>query len=176
MPALMEILQSDYILAQVPEGHGPGPALLTSPGIAPRGRTRDLCLYPGPDSPAFSCFLFSFIQVQAIRLLSCLAQKNDLLYDILNCQVRREPGGADGCQLRYWGRIMDSPDRLSNKLILSLCTRCIENHHLFILPIKWESILLGGLFSFEGLSELWESETQVTKQVNAGILILGKNY
>ncbi|XP_010846946.1 PREDICTED: armadillo repeat-containing protein 12 [Bison bison bison] len=41
MPALMEILQSDYILAQV----------------------------------------------QAIRLLSSLAQKNDLLYDILNCQV-----------------------------------------------------------------------------------------
>ncbi|XP_057349723.1 armadillo repeat-containing protein 12 isoform X4 [Manis pentadactyla] len=41
MPALMEILQSDYILAQV----------------------------------------------QAIQLLSCLAQKNDLLYDILNCQV-----------------------------------------------------------------------------------------
>nr|KAF6503903.1 armadillo repeat containing 12 [Rousettus aegyptiacus] len=27
------------------------------------------------------------IQVQAIRLLSSLAQKNDLLYDILNCQV-----------------------------------------------------------------------------------------
>ncbi|XP_077911539.1 armadillo repeat-containing protein 12 isoform X2 [Halichoerus grypus] len=27
------------------------------------------------------------IQVQAIRLLSYLAQKNDLLYDILNCQV-----------------------------------------------------------------------------------------
>ncbi|XP_077017703.1 armadillo repeat-containing protein 12 isoform X1 [Tamandua tetradactyla] len=41
MPALMEILQSDYILAQV----------------------------------------------QATRLLSHLAQKNDLLYDILNCQV-----------------------------------------------------------------------------------------
>uniref|UniRef100_A0A4X1SYE1 Armadillo repeat-containing domain-containing protein n=3 Tax=Sus scrofa TaxID=9823 RepID=A0A4X1SYE1_PIG len=41
MPALMEILQSDYILAQV----------------------------------------------QAVRLLSNLAQKNDLLYDILNCQV-----------------------------------------------------------------------------------------
>uniref|UniRef100_A0A673SQA2 Armadillo repeat containing 12 n=1 Tax=Suricata suricatta TaxID=37032 RepID=A0A673SQA2_SURSU len=41
MPALMEILQSDYILAQV----------------------------------------------QAIRLLSYLAQKNDLLYDILNCQT-----------------------------------------------------------------------------------------
>ncbi|KAM9233846.1 armadillo repeat-containing protein 12 isoform 1-T1 [Dugong dugon] len=41
MPALMEILQCDYILAQV----------------------------------------------QVIRLLSCLAQKNDLLYDILNCQV-----------------------------------------------------------------------------------------
>ncbi|XP_032265843.1 armadillo repeat-containing protein 12 isoform X3 [Phoca vitulina] len=41
MPALMEILQSEYILAQV----------------------------------------------QAIRLLSYLAQKNDLLYDILNCQV-----------------------------------------------------------------------------------------
>lgn len=41
MPALMEILQSDYILAQV----------------------------------------------QVIRLLSSLAQKNDLLYDILNCQV-----------------------------------------------------------------------------------------
>nr|KAF6503901.1 armadillo repeat containing 12 [Rousettus aegyptiacus] len=41
MPALMEILQSNYILAQV----------------------------------------------QAIRLLSSLAQKNDLLYDILNCQV-----------------------------------------------------------------------------------------
>ncbi|XP_045150723.1 armadillo repeat-containing protein 12 [Echinops telfairi] len=41
MPALMEILQCDYILAQV----------------------------------------------QAIRLLSYLAQKNDLLYDILNCQV-----------------------------------------------------------------------------------------
>ncbi|XP_032720214.1 armadillo repeat-containing protein 12 isoform X5 [Lontra canadensis] len=41
MPALMEILQSNYILAQV----------------------------------------------QAIRLLSYLAQKNDLLYDILNCQV-----------------------------------------------------------------------------------------
>ncbi|KAL4676604.1 hypothetical protein H8959_010749 [Pygathrix nigripes] len=40
MPALMEILQSDYILAQV----------------------------------------------QAVRLLSYLAQKNDLLYDILNCQ------------------------------------------------------------------------------------------
>nr|KAF6503907.1 armadillo repeat containing 12 [Rousettus aegyptiacus] len=44
MPALMEILQSNYILAQV----------------------------------------------QAIRLLSSLAQKNDLLYDILNCQVRKE--------------------------------------------------------------------------------------
>ncbi|PNJ88793.1 armadillo repeat-containing protein 12 isoform X2 [Pongo pygmaeus] len=41
MPALMEILQADYILAQV----------------------------------------------QAVRLLSYLAQKNDLLYDILNCQV-----------------------------------------------------------------------------------------
>nr|XP_025718054.1 armadillo repeat-containing protein 12 isoform X1 [Callorhinus ursinus] len=41
MPALMEILQSEYILAQV----------------------------------------------QATRLLSYLAQKNDLLYDILNCQV-----------------------------------------------------------------------------------------
>lgn len=41
MPALIEILQSDYILAQV----------------------------------------------QAIRLLSSLAQKNDLLYDILNCKV-----------------------------------------------------------------------------------------
>ncbi|XP_036726249.1 armadillo repeat-containing protein 12 isoform X2 [Balaenoptera musculus] len=41
MPALMEILQSDYILAQV----------------------------------------------QAAQLLSNLAQKNDLLYDILNCQV-----------------------------------------------------------------------------------------
>ncbi|XP_012411862.1 armadillo repeat-containing protein 12 [Trichechus manatus latirostris] len=41
MPALMEILQCDYILAQV----------------------------------------------QAIRLLSYLAQKNDLLYDILNCQA-----------------------------------------------------------------------------------------
>ncbi|XP_021562374.1 armadillo repeat-containing protein 12 isoform X3 [Carlito syrichta] len=45
MPALMEILQSDYILAQV----------------------------------------------QAIRLLSYLAQKNDLLYDILNCQST-QPG------------------------------------------------------------------------------------
>ncbi|KAM6184736.1 armadillo repeat-containing protein 12 [Rhynchocyon petersi] len=41
MPALMEILQCDYILAQV----------------------------------------------QAVRLLSYLTQKNDLLYDILNCQV-----------------------------------------------------------------------------------------
>ncbi|XP_044539683.1 armadillo repeat-containing protein 12-like, partial [Gracilinanus agilis] len=41
MPALMEILQTDSILAQV----------------------------------------------QAVRLLSHLAQKNDLLYDILNCQV-----------------------------------------------------------------------------------------
>nr|XP_055120454.1 armadillo repeat-containing protein 12 isoform X3 [Symphalangus syndactylus] len=45
MPALMEILQSDYILAQV----------------------------------------------QAVRLLSYLAQKNDLLYDILNCQPT-QPG------------------------------------------------------------------------------------
>ncbi|KAM9667435.1 armadillo repeat-containing protein 12 isoform 3-T3 [Trichechus inunguis] len=45
MPALMEILQCDYILAQV----------------------------------------------QAIRLLSYLAQKNDLLYDILNCQST-QPG------------------------------------------------------------------------------------
>uniref|UniRef100_A0A8C6QKJ7 Armadillo repeat containing 12 n=1 Tax=Nannospalax galili TaxID=1026970 RepID=A0A8C6QKJ7_NANGA len=41
MPALLEIMQSDYILAQV----------------------------------------------QALRLLSYLAQKNDLLYDIFNCQV-----------------------------------------------------------------------------------------
>ncbi|KAM5263953.1 armadillo repeat-containing protein 12 [Ctenodactylus gundi] len=41
MPALMEILQSDYIMSQV----------------------------------------------QAVRLLSYLAQKHDLLYDILNCQV-----------------------------------------------------------------------------------------
>ncbi|XP_010387965.1 armadillo repeat-containing protein 12 isoform X3 [Rhinopithecus roxellana] len=45
MPALMEILQSDYILAQV----------------------------------------------QAVRLLSYLAQKNDLLYDILNCKPT-QPG------------------------------------------------------------------------------------
>ncbi|NP_001107249.1 armadillo repeat-containing protein 12 [Rattus norvegicus] len=42
MPALMEIIQSDCVLAQV----------------------------------------------QAVRLLSYLSQKNDLLYDILNCQVR----------------------------------------------------------------------------------------
>ncbi|XP_036024382.1 armadillo repeat-containing protein 12 isoform X3 [Onychomys torridus] len=45
MPALMEIMQSDYILSQV----------------------------------------------QAVRLLSYLAQKNDLLYDILNCQSS-QPG------------------------------------------------------------------------------------
>ncbi|XP_051009387.1 armadillo repeat-containing protein 12 isoform X2 [Acomys russatus] len=45
MPALMEIVQSDYILSQV----------------------------------------------QAVRLLSYLAQKNDLLYDILNCQSS-QPG------------------------------------------------------------------------------------
>ncbi|XP_005360412.1 armadillo repeat-containing protein 12 isoform X3 [Microtus ochrogaster] len=45
MPALMEIMQSDYVLAQV----------------------------------------------QAVRLLSYLAQKNDLLYDILNCQSS-QPG------------------------------------------------------------------------------------
>ncbi|XP_055463205.1 armadillo repeat-containing protein 12 isoform X3 [Psammomys obesus] len=45
MPALMEIMQADYILAQV----------------------------------------------QAVRLLSYLAQKNDLLYDILNCQST-QPG------------------------------------------------------------------------------------
>uniref|UniRef100_A0A8C5L0W8 Armadillo repeat containing 12 n=1 Tax=Jaculus jaculus TaxID=51337 RepID=A0A8C5L0W8_JACJA len=44
MPSLMEILQTDYILAQV----------------------------------------------QVIRLLSYLAQKNDLLYDILNCQVHSD--------------------------------------------------------------------------------------
>uniref|UniRef100_H0W9L4 Armadillo repeat containing 12 n=1 Tax=Cavia porcellus TaxID=10141 RepID=H0W9L4_CAVPO len=31
-------------------------------------------------------------QVQALRLMSYLAQKNDLLYDILNCQVRRHLG------------------------------------------------------------------------------------
>lgn len=30
MPALMEILQSDYILAQVPQDHDPGPAYLTA--------------------------------------------------------------------------------------------------------------------------------------------------
>lgn len=30
MPALMEILQSDYILAQVPRDHGQGPAHLTA--------------------------------------------------------------------------------------------------------------------------------------------------
>uniref|UniRef100_A0A2K6DJV1 Armadillo repeat containing 12 n=1 Tax=Macaca nemestrina TaxID=9545 RepID=A0A2K6DJV1_MACNE len=88
MPALMEILQSDYILAQVPEDHGQGPALLTSPSTALRERSRGSCLpCSGSDSPAFSCFTLSFIQVQAVRLLSYLAQKNDLLYDILNCQV-----------------------------------------------------------------------------------------
>ena len=91
MPALMEILQSDYILAQVPEDHGQSPALLTSPSTVLRGRSRGLCLpCSGPDSPAFSCFTLSFIQVQAVRLLSYLAQKNDLLYDILNCQVRKK--------------------------------------------------------------------------------------
>lgn len=31
MPALMEILQSDYILAQVPEDRGPGPATPDQP-------------------------------------------------------------------------------------------------------------------------------------------------
>ncbi|XP_006907390.1 armadillo repeat-containing protein 12 isoform X1 [Pteropus alecto] len=88
MPALMEILQSNYILAQVPQDHGPGLAHLTSPGTASRGKRKDLCLLcSGLDSPAFSHFPISFIQVQAIRLLSSLAQKNDLLYDILNCQV-----------------------------------------------------------------------------------------
>ncbi|XP_036095146.1 armadillo repeat-containing protein 12 isoform X2 [Rousettus aegyptiacus] len=88
MPALMEILQSNYILAQVPQDHSPGLAHLTSPGTASRGKRKDLCLLSsGPDLTAFSYFTVSFIQVQAIRLLSSLAQKNDLLYDILNCQV-----------------------------------------------------------------------------------------
>ncbi|KAG8512039.1 Armadillo repeat-containing protein 12 [Galemys pyrenaicus] len=62
MPALMEILQSDYILAQVYI-------------LAQRLRTLAQTLPPTRRG------------VQAIRLLSYLAQKHDLLYDILNCQV-----------------------------------------------------------------------------------------
>lgn len=49
MPALMEILQSDYILAQVPQDHVPGPTLLTSPGTASRGRR-----------PRLTCFLMLY--------------------------------------------------------------------------------------------------------------------
>ena len=89
MPALMEILQSDYILAQVPEDGGPGPDPLPSPGTTPREKSRDSC-HPCSGPPAFSRVTLSFVQVQAIRLLSNLAQKNDLLYDILNCHVRKE--------------------------------------------------------------------------------------
>ncbi|MBW04864.1 Armadillo repeat-containing protein 12, partial [Eschrichtius robustus] len=77
MPALMEILQSDYILAQV----------------------------------------------QAAQLLSNLVQKNDLLYDILNCQVRKElkDGLMDVSSDIVKGRIVDSSDRLSpHRIILFL--------------------------------------------------------
>lgn len=87
MPSLMEILQSDCNMAQVPADQDRGLALLTST----RGRSRALGLPSwGPGSPPFSGFSLSFLQVQAVRLLSYLAQKNDLLYDILNCQVRKE--------------------------------------------------------------------------------------
>lgn len=48
-------------------------------------------LRPRPTRP-----LLLFLQVQAIRLLSYLAQKNDLLYDILNCQVKSDGGRAEG--------------------------------------------------------------------------------
>ena len=122
MPALMEILQADYILAQVAEYQSPGPALLTSPGTAPRGRSRDLCL-PCSGPPVFSFFTLSFIQVQAAQLLSNLAQKNDLLYDILNCQVRKElkDGLMDVNSDIVKGRNVDSSDRLSpHRIILFL--------------------------------------------------------
>lgn len=47
---------------------------------------------------------FPSVQVQAIRLLSSLAQKNDLLYDILNCQVRKDMRGRPADANRYWER------------------------------------------------------------------------
>ncbi|XP_037698593.1 armadillo repeat-containing protein 12 isoform X1 [Choloepus didactylus] len=88
MPALMEILQSDYILAQVPKDRGQGSTPLASPGSSiwkEEQRFASSLLRPRLAGPL--CFILSSIQVQAIRLLSHLAQKNDLLYDILNCQV-----------------------------------------------------------------------------------------
>ena len=103
MPALMEILQSDYILAQVPEDGGPGPDPLPGPGTTPRGRSRDSC-HPCSGPSAFSHVALCSVQVQAIRLLSSLAQKNDLLYDILNCQVREDLRGGPTGANRYWER------------------------------------------------------------------------
>lgn len=151
MPALMEILQSNYILAQVPQDHGPGLAHLTSPRTASRGKRKDLCLLSsGPDLTAFSYFTVSFIQVQAIRLLSSLAQKNDLLYDILNCQVRKELKRSWWILIQKLGKeeswILQTdlePTRLSCSSSC-LCTRYIENHSLFYYPNESESILLGG--------------------------------
>lgn len=55
-----------------------------------RAEVQDALLRPRPTRP----LLLFLIQVQAVRLLSYLAQKNDLLYDILNCQVRK--GGGRG--------------------------------------------------------------------------------
>ena len=59
MPALMEILQSDYILAQVLEDGGPGPNPLPGPGTTPRGKGRDSCR-PSSGPPAFSRVALSF--------------------------------------------------------------------------------------------------------------------
>lgn len=62
------------------------------------------------------------MQVQAIRLLSSLAQKPDLLYDILNCQVRQEltRGGWIPTQMvgKEETRILQTDSALTR---LSLC-------------------------------------------------------
>lgn len=91
MPALMEILQSDYILSQVPGACGQGLALPPSPT---QSRTSG---FPAQGQTHLPSAAFLPLQVQVVRLLSHLAQKNDLLYDILNCQVRK------GDLQRGWG-------------------------------------------------------------------------
>lgn len=103
MPALMEILQSDYILAQVLKGRGPRPRPL--PGLAQclEGRAEIRVILLRPHLPSH-VWPFPSVQVQAIRLLSSLAQKNDLLYDILNCQVRKDMRGRPADANRYWER------------------------------------------------------------------------
>ena len=98
---LVGLLQGALVASLTVSSQAPTPC----PALAQRleGRAEIRVVPPQAHLPSH-VWPFPFVQVQAIRLLSSLAQKNDLLYDILNCQVRKDMRGGPADANRHWER------------------------------------------------------------------------